>query len=107
MFDADHMGGAEDSEHQRAPVGMGEPVGGKRSGRGRVQRKAEANACDIGGQHRKFVERHRSPYALGDGGAAGYTVNWPSLTGVPIDTSHGMFGAQRSKLNSALSSSLA
>ncbi len=92
-------------EHKCPTRGMRDPVGGQWCGRGCVERKNQPGAGDVGRYHRKFMERHRSPYALG-GGGAGYTVNSPSLTGVPVETSHGMFGAQRSKLSRAVSPSL-
>lgn len=57
------------------------------------------------GSYDEVMKRHRrGNYA--EAGGAGHTVSSPVSTGLPVDTSHGMSGAQRSNESSVDSSAL-
>src|SRR5690242_1362319 len=88
---------------------MVQPAAGQRRGRGRIERESQLFAGYVGRSHGELMKGHRPDLLLyaGLGGGAGYTVISPGETDLPVDTSQGMSGAQRSNESSADSSALA
>ncbi len=110
MLDRDDMGRAEHAEQERgAAGGVIQPAAGQRRRYGRVQRESQPFPGYVGRSHGELMKGHRPdlvPYAE-PGGGAEYTVISPGETDLPVDTSQGMSGAQRSNESSADSSALA